>query len=351
LFKRISIPPAATLAATCLALASIASPTATAAPTAADPHAEVRGMTVSCHGAGLIWGSDAMVETMRELKQLGVNWITIHPYAGIGVDGRVGGGGMERMYADPSWLTRPIDEAHKLGLKIMIKPHLAYWGSPFGWRGEIQFDSEQEWTRFFDDYERWVVTLARLTRDADGFVIGTELEQTAHHDARWRAIIASVREQTDAPLTYSAGWDRYERVGFWDALDVIGIQGYFPLVDHERPPTDGELRQGWNSVMQRLDAFAEGYGKKVIFGELGYNRSALAAVRPWEYAQGGEQADEIQQRCLRVALESIAASETVVGAFLWKWFPGQSRWRGNFLKSTPAMRAVIGEAWRQPAPH
>lgn len=308
-------------------------------------------MTISCHDSGLSWGGDATVETMRELKALGVNWVAIHPYARIGADGQVGGAGTERMYADSRWLTRPIEEAHKLDLKIMIKPHLAYWGSPFAWRGDIRFDSAERWERFFDDYERWIVTVARLTRDADAFVVGTELEQTASHEQRWRRIIAAVREQTRAPLTYSAGWDRYEWVPFWDALDVIGIQGYFPLVDHERPPTDDELRAGWRSVLGRLEDFAARYGKRVVFGELGYNRSSLAALRPWEYAQGGEHAEEIQQDCLRVALESIAASDSVAGSFLWKWFPGEDRGRGNFLKSTPAMRAVIGEAWRRPDPH
>ena len=91
-----------------------------------DPYAEVRGMTISCHGIGLEWGTDEMVRTMAELRDLGVNWIAIHPYAGIGRDGTVGGGRLDRLYADPTWLTRPIAEAHRLGLKIMIKPHIAY---------------------------------------------------------------------------------------------------------------------------------------------------------------------------------------------------------------------------------
>ncbi len=198
-----------------------------------DPYAVVRGMTISCPGAGLIWGTDQMVRTMHELKDLGVNWITIHPYAGIAADGTVGGKGIERMYRDTTWLTRPIAEAHRLGLKIMIKPHLAYWGSPFGWRGEISFDSEEEWQRFFETYEVWIAHVAELCRDADGFVVGTELDRTVHDERRWRQVIEAVRKRTEAPLTYSASWEAYERVPFWDALDVIGIQSYFPLVDHE----------------------------------------------------------------------------------------------------------------------
>jgi len=311
-----------------------------------DPHAVVRGMTISCPGAGLIWGTDQMVQTMHELKEIGVNWITIHPYAGIAADGTVGGRGIERMYRDPSWLTRPIAEAHRLGLKIMIKPHIAYWGSPFGWRGEISFDSEQEWRRFFETYQTWIAQTAQLCRDADAFVVGTELDRTVHHERQWRQIIEAVRERIEAPLTYSAGWDSFERIPFWDALDVIGIQAYFPLVDHERQPSQPELDRAWDRLIRRLEAYGSLHQRKIVLGELGYNLSSLAAVRPWDYGQGGEHAAEIQRRCLSTALRAIEGSDTVIGAFLWKWFPdNNSGRRRNFLKSTPAMRAVIADHW------
>ena len=307
---------------------------------AADPHEEVRGMTISCPGWGRVWGSDAMVETMRKLKSLGVNWITIHPYAGIRKDGTVGGG----LFSEPSSMRRPIEEAHRLGLKIMIKPHLAYWGSGFSWRGAITFETEEQWSRFFSTYESWITWLAEGCGDADAFVVGTELDQTAGFEDRWRRIIESVRARTRAPLTYSAGWDSYEKIGFWDALDVIGIQSYFPLVDHEGLPTARELEASWGRLVERLNAYAKRHNRKIVLGELGYNRSSAAARRPWEYRQGGDDAEEIQRRCLTAALRAIEGSDTIVGAFLWKWFPGETP-RGNFLKSSPAMREVIRTHW------
>ena len=39
---------------------------------AAEP---VRGMTVSCPTNGREWGTEEMVATMRELKEMGVEWI------------------------------------------------------------------------------------------------------------------------------------------------------------------------------------------------------------------------------------------------------------------------------------
>jgi len=47
---------------------------------------------------------------------------------------------------------------------------------------------------------------------------------------------------------------------------------------------------------------------------------------------------------MRAALEAIEAEPSVVGAFLWKWFPG-TRTPRNIAMSTPAMRRVISEQW------
>jgi len=309
----------------------------------ADPHAIVQGMTVSCHRAGQIWGTKATAETFTELKALGCNWVAIHPYADIRADGTVNAR-YRRMYDDPDWLTRPIEEAHRRGLKILIKPHLAYWGSPFDWRGDIEFDTDAQWQRFFETYEQWITQVAELARNADGFAVGTELDATIHHEDDWRRIIESVGAKTDAPLTYCANWDTYKQVPFWDALDVIGIQAYFPLVQHDRTPTPAELRRGWAGIIDELERFSSRHNRRILLSELGYNRSSQAARRPWDHREGGDNAELIQQWCLEVALDAIADSDAICGAFLWKWFPNRPDW-GNFLKSTPAMRAVIAESW------
>lgn len=323
-----------------VALALLATP----APSATTP--EVRGMVVSCQTWGWEWGSDAMVRTLDELKALGVNWVCIHPYAGIRGDGSVRV--PERWYEGADWLTRPIEEAHARGMKVFIKPHLAYWGSPFSWRGEIAFETDAQWDRFFDGYELWITRVAEVCKDADGFSVGTELDRTIHHDEAWRRIIASVRDATDAPLTYSANWSDYERVGFWDDLDAIGVQAYFPLTDEEGLPEPQTLRRAWRRVADRLEAFAREHDRPIVLTELGYNRSSAAAIRPWESRSGGPNAEETQRRCLDAALDELAGRERVVGAFLWKWFPGETRGE-NFLKSTPAMRQVIARHWVVPS--
>jgi hypothetical protein len=308
---------------------------------------EVRGVTVSCQTWGWEWGSDDMVEALQELRGLGANWVVIHPYARIQHDGTVRAFRLEGGQA-PAWLTRPITEAHRLGLKIAIKPHLAYWGTKWSWRGEIAFDQPAHWARFFRDYQAWIEQVVAACAGADAFIVGTELDKTLDHEAAWRRVIAAVRARTQAPLTYAANWTDYRRVPFWDALDVVGVQGYFPLVRHQKQPCRDELDLAWAELLGQLKTYGAEVGKKVVFTELGYDSAPTAARQPWESGRGrgGPEGEATQRLCLEAALDALRGEQdAVVGAFLWKWFPGDSRGE-DFLMSTPAMREVIGARWR-----
>jgi len=303
----------------------------------------VRGVTLSTHTDGRDWSQDGTVSAMRDMKDLGAGWVAIHPYAAIRGDGRIRFWPMDPENP-PEWIARPIREAHAMGLKILIKPHLAYWGSRFSWRGEIAFATEDEWSRFWADYRTWIVAVAAASREADGFVVGTELDLTLHHEEQWRSIIADVRAVTDVPLTYAANWPAYTQVTFWDDLDVIGIQAYFPLTEHADPAPE-EIDAGWERCMAELRDFSTAHDRKILFTELGYNRSLQAPVKPWAYAVDGKEAEGLQQRCLQAALRAVEEEPCVVGAFLWKWFPDPHPVGRNFQLATPELRRVIAEVW------
>jgi hypothetical protein len=312
------------------------------------PDEPIEGMTVSCQTWGWEWGADEMVETMKDLRSMGVEWIAIHPYARIGEDGSVGFKPFPPD-APPNHIARPIREAHALGLKIMIKPHLAYWRSRFAWRGAIAFDDPEDVARFFGDYRVWIEAMAVASQGADLFVVGTELDGLTEHEAQWRSIIDLVRARYSGPLTFASNWDSYERVRFWDALDLVGIQAYFPLVKPGEVADDAALRAGWTSVMRRLAAWSREVERPIVFTELGYNLSAQAATKPWAYVRGGPEAEAMQTRCLAAALDAVRREPTVRGAFIWKWFSGRTLGE-DFLASTPAMRAVVETAWGPNSP-
>lgn len=309
----------------------------------------VRGMTISCQTWGIEWASPELDRELAELRALGINWIAIHPYARIRGDGTVTfrPGNPDQ---PPPWLAHPIARAHAHGLKILIKPHLAYWGSPFSWRGDIDFPDPARRARFFASYTEWIVDIARLTRNADAFVVGTELDRLVAHRHPWKRVVERVRRVSPALLTYAANWDSYQNVSFWDTLDAIGVQGYFPLSILPQPSTQA-LRQGWQQALVPLRALSQKTGKPVVFTELGYNRSLEAARQPWASAQTSgpyrAQAEALQSRAMAVALQTLATHASWLrGAFLWKWFVGEAP-HENFMVDTPHMRAVLRSEWTQ----
>ena len=133
--------------------------------------------------------------------------------------------------SDHREITVPLDWARERGMSVMLIPHIAYWGSKFLWRGEINFQTTAEWDRFFGDYETWIVQMAKVAEahGAGTFCIGLEFTEAQKFEERWRKIIAAVRAVYHGKVTYGGNWDSFEQVKFWDALDYIGVLAYFPL--------------------------------------------------------------------------------------------------------------------------
>lgn len=315
-------------------------------PLPATGHSPIRGVVISCQTWGPEWGSDAMVEALRDVKALGANWVQIHPYAAVTRDGRLRRQACLEADSPPFWLTRPIAEAHRLGLKVCITPHVAPWRAGWGWRGDIRFESPAQWDQFFADYRWWITRLARICRDADGFSVGSELDQTLDdHEAEWRAIIAAVRDETEAALTYTANWPDYQRVRFWDALDAISLSAYFPVTEHNRIPTPKEIDRAWEHIRAEVLAYAQAQERPVVFMELGYDQGLNAAREPWIDGDRRPGGAALQARCLDRALAAVEVpGDSLVGAFLWKWFPGPAPGE-NYLVSEPHMREVVARHW------
>jgi hypothetical protein len=108
-------------------------------------------------------------------------------------------------------------------------------------------------------------------------------------EREWRRLIAEVREVYSGRLTYAANFDEYREVGFFDALDVIGINAYFPLRELPDPEATDEtlareLEGGWRRVFAEIDEFRTAQAvadKPVLFTELGYTRFEDMSVAPW----------------------------------------------------------------------
>ena len=203
----------------------------------------------------------------------------------------------------PPHITTPLRWAHERGMSAMLIPHIAYWGTKFSWRGEINFVTPEEWDRFFSDYETWIVQMAALAEEekAEIFCVGLEFSYAQKYEERWRKIIAAVRAVYRGKVTYGANWNEYAEVKFWDALDYMGVLAYFPLTKNENPSAAGNSG-GLGEALRRAGEIFEAKRQTISLCRDRLQHSSRAAAEPWGFKTGGEHAAEIQQRCIDAAL-------------------------------------------------
>lgn len=315
-----------------------------AATASAQTPAGHQGMVISCPMYGKVWGSSAMSRAIQEVKALGVNKIQIHPYARIHKDGRI----TFSPAGETSYLGRAVKIAEENSIELFWKPHLAYWGS-FDWRGAITFSSETEWKRFFQTYETWILDHARFAQkhQIKLFAVGTELDKTVHRP-EWLEIIKKVRAAYRGKIVYAANWDAYARVPFWRAVDLIGIQAYFPLAAENQPVTKAGVVAQWKRIYSQLQVLSKTKKRQILFTELGYTRSTFAAYQPWASKNKGPRtrALSLQKMLLKASLEAVKRHDFVIGAYLWKWMPGFAPWERDFAMRDPDIQATIRKVWK-----
>jgi hypothetical protein len=220
-------------------------------------------------------------------------------------------------------------QADTLGMDVILKPHIWIGGYDEGMnRSTIGFETEAQWARWERSYRRFLMVYARLARDvdADVLVLGTELTSvsTARPDY-WRRLADSVRTVYDGELTYAANWHReYRKIDFWDTLDYVGVQAYFPLAKETNPSLDA-LRARWREHRATLEQVHEQTGRPVLFTEIGYRSAPSAAETPWRWPEEDDGAvrpdSTLQARCYRAFLSTMRDTPWFAGAIIWKWHP------------------------------
>lgn len=222
-------------------------------------------------------------------------------------------------------------QADSLGMGVILKPHLWVGGYDEEQnRSEIGFETEAAWSRWEDSYRRFLLEYAGLAAeiDADVLVLGTELSRAATaRPAFWRALADSARRVYDGKLTYAANWhDEYTEIDFWDALDYVGIQAYFPLTENADPSVDA-LRARWKHHRADLASFHRQTGTPVLFTEIGYRSARTAAEAPWRWPErdGSTEPDStLQARCYEAFFSTMSETSWFAGAIVWKWHPAST---------------------------
>jgi hypothetical protein len=260
---------------------------------------------------------------------------------------------------------RAIVRARSLGLHIALKPLLdvGRTADEAQSRESIDMTDPDERRAWFDAYKGMLARYVRLARDrdVDMLVIGTGLTGMTNEPddlLEWRDIVTQIRDGSIVGdgkggyagwLTYAARWDsiygdagdKANHLFFWDALDFVGVEGFWPLVTPDKngshnDPSVARLRQGWtyNFLLGGLPpavalrALHEEYDKPVLLTGLGYLSRGGTAADPAkgdgeQKAVGGRINNRSQVRPYRAAFDFWSAlardEDWFRGIYWWNW--------------------------------
>ena len=278
------------------------------------------------------YGTQASLDTLTHLESIGATWVSITPFGwmdsahsttikGEHIDPHMlpaGGETQERIEA-------VIKQAQQKDFKVMLKPHIWIHGGL--WRGEIAFDSDEQWAKWWENYSDFTIHYAHIAErlHVESLVLGVELVSAVkQHPEHMLELIQDVRKVYSGELTYSANWDENVPDKVWRNLDAIGVQLYPPLSNNPEP-TVQELQhalrphlEAWSSLGERLD-------RPVLITEVGYKSAPTAVSKPFEWPEHLPESariknEQLQAHAYDALLSEIPQHQHIHGLFLWKYF-------------------------------
>ena len=272
------------------------------------------------------YGSGASARSMVEARALGASWVSLTPF------GRVADlkpTGIDLTFETPFEQNRKdvlgaIHQAHAEGLKVFLVPHL--WVESGAWRAEIDPGDDAAWARWADAYRSFLLTWAEVAAEGEVEMlsVGVELRSwaTTTRAASLVAIVNDVRRVYPGLLTYSANWDDVGDTAILGAIDLIGINAFYPLADHDGA-SPAELAEGGRKVMASIEALARAAGKPVVLTEIGYTTRPDPAVKPWEWPDGMKDVkvdERAQAEAYRALIAPFLDARWCAGLFVWRFY-------------------------------
>lgn len=239
-----------------------------------------------------------------------------------------------------SMFIKSIEELHEKKIRVHLKPHL--WMSS-GWRANINFKDSNDWNIWFDSYRKTILHYAMMAEktQTELFCIGTELRSSIKHQPeKWLQLIKEIKSIYLGKLTYAANWDgEFYDVPFWDQLDYIGIQGYFPLTENTNPNLD-QIKLGWEKPISELETLSNQYQKKILFTEVGYRPDRAATKTPWAWGSFfgplfKKKSDKTQYLAYEAMFEELWNTSWFAGTYVWQWDNSDFE-----IKGKPAQNAI-----------
>jgi len=300
---------------------------------------EQRGITLGLFSEDPEWSYQKFID---EIKAVGASHIAIAvPWYVEKVDSNVVKP-HPRFTVPMSTVSRVVTQSKDSGLGIMLFPFIRIEKpGPGDWRGNLKPANR---AAFFASYASFVGSFALLARDMDikAIVIGSELSSLDTDKTTWAEIILGIRRiHPGLRLVYSANWDHFEKVPFWDLVDDIGVSGYFELTDGDRKPTVQKLTSSWLGHRHKLEDLARKNKKPLILTEVGY--LSQDGTNAWPWKEGAKETVDLEEQamCFTALRNAWRGSDVLKGLFIWNWFGWGGKSSGEYTpRGKPAQEVI-----------
>jgi beta-lactamase regulating signal transducer with metallopeptidase domain len=217
------------------------------------------------------------------------------------------------------------------------------------WRGKIHQDAPADANAWWKSYDAYILHYAALAQQAgvELLSVGSEMVMLEDQTQRWTGLIGQVRKEFRGLVTYSANWDHYKEIGFWDQLDLAGMTSHYDLTaGGKNPPTLENLVAAWRPIRTELIAWQTKVKKPLLFTEVGWPNQETAAGAPWDYLHSPKTDPQQQKACFEAFFKTWGDIPEVGGYMVWEWCNRADQDtkadtdRSYVLKGKPALEAV-----------
>ncbi len=275
------------------------------------------------NGVSFVASRDSVTQVdIDPMLHINATWISVMPYAfAPDQDGELYYNTQRQWWGESkAGVAHTIGLLHENGLHVMLKPQV--WMRHGGYTGGFTASGDSEWELFEANYRDYILEFVHLADSMEVaiFCIGTEWEAfIQHRPDYWNQLIKEVRTIYKGRLTYAANWDEFSRTPFWDRLDFIGIDAYFPLSESEDPSIE-ELKEAWESHIKKIGEVSSSQGKTVLFTEYGYRSIPGSTKEPWNSDKSDEVSMQAQVTAYKALYTSAWNQPWMAGGFVWKWY-------------------------------
>jgi hypothetical protein len=207
---------------------------------------------------------------------------------------------------------------HSKGAKVMLKPYVDSHDNV--WRANFQPKSVDLW---FNSYRGFVNHYAEMAaeEDVEMYCVGVEYSWCdKKYREQWLDVIDAARSRYKGPLTYAAHWRAYQKVCFWDAVEYVGVDAYFPLSKEDDVGLSAMVK-AWKEPLDDMESWryrARLTDKEIIFTEVGYRSLPLCWKKGID-TDTDEVDTEAQEMCYKALFMAAPGRPWLRGIYIWSW--------------------------------